>query len=113
MGAAPTVTYRALMIRRMEPGNAAEVARHFREHDLTDLPRDLGATRRTLFSYHDLYLHLIEATDGFPERLFAAQQRAEFQTIDNPLSRLLVPYRPDEPTMRQAQAQPFYEWTAE
>lgn len=106
------MTYRALMIRKMLPENAPEVAQHFADHDETDLPRELGATRRTLFRYHDLYLHLIEATDGFPDRLFAAHQRAEFQTVDKPLSRLLVPYVADEPSMRQAQAEPFYEWVA-
>lgn len=106
------MSYRALMIRKMRPESAAEVARHFNAHDQTELPYELGATRRTLFRYHDLYLHLIEATDGFPDRLFAAQQRAEFQTIDNPLSRLLIPYRDGELSMRQAQAEPFYEWVA-
>jgi heme-degrading monooxygenase HmoA len=106
------LAYRALMIRKMDPSHAPRVAELFAAHDRTDLPLELGATRRTLFSYHDLYLHLIEAEDGFRERLFAAAGRKEFAAIDAPLAGLLTPYLPDEPTMGQAQASPFYTWEA-
>jgi hypothetical protein len=104
------MTYRALMIRRWDPAHRDRIAEIFRAHDETELPAQIGATRRTLFGYHDLYFHLIEAEDDFRERLFAAVGDQRFRTVDDELATLLTPYRADTPSMAQAQAEPFYDW---
>jgi hypothetical protein len=104
------VTYRALMVRRWNPADRDAIAEIFRQHDRTELPAQIGATRRTLFGFHDLYFHLIEAEDDFRARLFAAVKDDRFRVVDDQLATLLTPYDPDAPTMAQAQAQPFYDW---
>lgn len=104
------MTYRALMIRRWDPTDRDRIAGIFHEHDETELPAQIGATRRTLFGFHDLYLHLIEAEDDFRERLHQAVADQRFRTVDEQLATLLVPYEADSPSMAQAQAQPFYDW---
>lgn len=104
------MTYRALMVRRWDPADRDRIASIFDEHDRTELPALIGATRRTLFGFHDLYFHLIEAEDDFRERLFAAVSDQRFRTVDDQLATLLTPYDPSAPSMAQAQAQPFYDW---
>lgn len=102
--------YRALMVRRWNPDDAERIAAIFAEHDRTELPAQIGATRRTLFGFHDLYFHLIEAEDDFRERLFAAVADDRFRTVDTALAGLLTPYDTGTPSMAQAQATPFYDW---
>lgn len=104
------MTYRALMVRRWDPADRDHIAEIFREHDRTELPTRIGATRRTLFGFHDLYFHLIEAEDDFRDRLAAAVADQRFRTVDDQLAVLLRPYDPAAPSMAQAQAQPFYDW---
>jgi hypothetical protein len=104
------MTYRALMVRRWNPADRDRIAEIFAAHDRTELPAQIGATRRTLFGFHDLYFHLIEAEDDFRQRLFAAVQDQRFRVVDDELAGLLVPYVPDAPSMAEAQAQPFYDW---
>jgi len=102
--------HRTLMVRRWDPTDAARIAEIFAEHDRTDFPASIGVTRRTLFGFHDLYFHLIEADDGFRDRLFAAAGDGHFRTVDSQLGRLLTPYDAASPSMAQAEAAPFYDW---
>ncbi|WET76812.1 TcmI family type II polyketide cyclase [Amycolatopsis sp. QT-25] len=102
--------HRALMVRRWNPADRERITELFAEHDRTALPAQIGATRRTLFGFHDLYFHLIEGEDGFQQRLYTAVRDQRFKTIDGELAKLLLPYRTDEPSMAQAQAEAFYDW---
>src|ERR1043166_5420978 len=52
---------RILIVARMAEADRDAVAQVFAESDATALPMMMGARRRTLFSYHGLYLHLVEA----------------------------------------------------
>ncbi|NDU71447.1 TcmI family type II polyketide cyclase [Actinomadura sp. DSM 109109] len=109
----PPPTHRAVMIRRIAPGDRDAVAAVFREHDRTDLPRRIGVTRRTLLTFHDLYIHLVEGDPSFEKALYAAGDDPGFRVIDARLAELLVPYDRDRPAMRQAQAEEFYHWSVE
>lgn len=108
---APPPTHRAVMIRKIEPGDRDAVAAVFREHDRTDLPRRIGVTRRTLLTFHDLYIHLVEGDASFEEALYAAGDDPGFREINARLATLLDPYDRDRPAMRQAQAEEFYHWS--
>ncbi|MGC4955954.1 TcmI family type II polyketide cyclase [Actinomadura citrea] len=108
---APPPTHRAVMIRKIAPGDRDAVAGVFREHDRTDLPRRIGVTRRTLLTFHDLYIHLVEGDASFEKALYAAGDDPGFRDINARLATLLVPYDRDRPAMRQAQAEEFYHWS--
>ncbi|EME57640.1 hypothetical protein H074_20657 [Amycolatopsis decaplanina DSM 44594] len=100
------------MVLRMEKRNAAEIARVFGEHDQTDFPREIGVTRRTLFRFHDLYLHLIESESDIVESLRAAEGNPIFQDVNERVSRLLTPYSPEWRELRDSRAEVFYSWAA-
>ena len=55
-----------LIVARMEPHSAADVAKLFGEFDDTEMPQRMGTRRRQLFSYRGLYFHLqdFDAEDG-------------------------------------------------
>jgi cyclase len=105
--------FRALMVRRMDPDAAGEVAAIFADHDRSPLPTMLGLTGRTLFKYgDDLYFHLIEAEQDVLPRLAAHRDHELFRTIDTQLARILRPYSPDAPSLLESRAQAFYQWSA-
>jgi hypothetical protein len=100
------------MIRRMQPQHAPEVAEIFAEHDRTDLPLEIGASRRVLFRFHDLYMHLIEAPEDIMGRLYQARTHPIFQQTDQRLAKLLTPYSAETVDMRDSRAEIFYTWEA-
>ena len=53
--------HRALIVARMAPDSAADIAEVFAASDRGELPQLIGVTGRSLFQFGDLYLHLIEA----------------------------------------------------
>ncbi len=101
---------RTLIIARMDEADKQAVADIFAESDATDLPILLGASRRTLFFYRGLYLHLIEAQDGLTERLYDARRHRLFDDVNTKLSAHISPYDPGWKEPRDAMAEPFYTW---
>ncbi|MFA1549850.1 TcmI family type II polyketide cyclase [Actinomadura chokoriensis] len=104
--------YNILMIGRVEPGNEAEIAKVFGEHDASELPREIGARRRTLYSFNGLYLHLVESDIEFRAKLYENRLHPLFQETNRRMKDLITPYDPRYPTMRDAEATPFYSWSA-
>src|SRR5256885_2146448 len=88
------MTYRALMVSRMKPEHANAVADLFAGHDRGELPGIIGISRRTLFRFHDLYMHLIEADTDVLGNLLAARGRSDFQHINAELDKYLERYDP-------------------
>ncbi len=105
------MAYRMLIIARMNQADRDAVANLFAESDATDLPISLGARRRTLFQYHGLYLHLVEAETDFTDRLYEARRNPLFAEVNAKLSRYITPYDPNWKEPRDAMAEPFYTWT--
>lgn len=104
--------FRALMVMRMDPRHADAVAELFTEHDKGDMPYEVGISRRTLFRYQDLYMHLIEADTDVFGKLLAARARADFQDVNRRLAAYLERYAPDEMhDLQDSRAIPFYTWT--
>lgn len=53
--------HHALIVARMAPGSAPDIANLFAASDSGELPHLVGVTRRKLFQFGDVYLHLIES----------------------------------------------------
>ncbi len=105
--------HQALMIRRFDPADADRIAAIFASHDQSNLPRQIGVQRRTLFQLEDLYLHLVESDVDFLANLHSARNHPLFQQIDSQLAPLLAGYSPATATMGSSAAQPFYRWSAD
>ncbi len=104
--------HRTLIVARMDPAEAESVAEIFAESDGGELPRMIGVSRRTLFRFHDLYFHLVEADAGISESLYQARTHPLYQDINTRLSRHIRPYDPGWKEPKDAMAVPFYTWEA-
>jgi cyclase len=105
--------HRTLIVARMRQDSAPEVARVFAASDAGDLPHLVGVSRRVLFTFSDLYFHLIEADGDIRPNLGGARNHPLYQDIDTRLKEFISPYDPGWREPKDAMAQAFYEWTAE
>ena len=103
-----------LIVARMNPDSAADVAHFFSEFDASDMPHRMGTRRRQLFSYRGLYFHLqdFESDDG-GERIEEAKSDPAFVQISEDLKAHITAYDPDTwRSPRDAMAKSFYHWSA-
>ncbi|WP_436772742.1 TcmI family type II polyketide cyclase [Yinghuangia sp. YIM S09857] len=104
--------YRSLIVARMRPGAADDVAAIFAASDRGDLPGLVGVTGRSLFRFgDDLYLHLIEADRPPAAAVSEVTGHPEFRAVSDRLSRHITAYDPE--TWRgpkDAMAHEFYRW---
>jgi cyclase len=96
----------------MDPGDADAVAGIFRRSDASDLPHLIGVNRRTLFRFHDLYFHLVEAEQDITGRLYRARSHPLYEEINTALGEYVSPYDPGWQEPKDAMAAPFYVWSA-
>jgi cyclase len=101
---------RTLIVARMDPAQAPSVAKLFEESDSTELPHLIGVSRRTLFTFHDLYFHLVEAGDELRQNLYAARQNPLYSDLNEKLGHYVTPYSPRWREPKDAMATPFYSW---
>jgi cyclase len=104
------MTHRSLIVARLEPQHRERVAELFAESDAGDLPHLVGVTRRTLYGFHDLYFHLIEADNDVAAKVDQVRRTELFGQIDSGLADFVKPYHPSWREPRDAMAAPFYEW---
>lgn len=104
--------HRTLIVARMDAANAPAIADAFGRSDKTELPHQIGVTRRTLFSFHDLYFHLVEADEDIAARLYRVRETPLYQELNTELAKLVSPYDPGWREPKDAMAQPFYTWHA-
>jgi len=105
---------RMLIVARLRPGGASQVAQLFADSDATELPHALGVTRRELFAYHDLYFHHVEFAGDPAGAMRLARERSDFARLSEELSPYVHPFDPQ--TWRSpadAMAGRFYSWQAE
>jgi cyclase len=107
---ASTTPRRTLIVARLEPGHRAEVAAAFTESDRTELPRLLGVTRRSLFTFHGLYFHLIESEEDLRPALADVRDNPLFTDINARLAAHVTPYHDGWRGPEDAMAQEFYRW---
>jgi cyclase len=101
-----------LIVARMNPADADAVAGIFGDSDRTDLPHLVGVRRRTLFSFHDLYVHLVEADETIAPRLDELRAHPLFLDVNQRLAAYMRPYDPGWKEPRDSMAHAFYEWSA-
>src|SRR3954471_20644359 len=103
-----------LIVARMAPASAENVAELFGAFDRTDMPDRMGTRRRQLFHYRGLYFHLQDFDeDNGGELIEAAKTDPRFVGISNDLKAFIEAY--DPATWRSpadAMATRFYSWEA-
>lgn len=103
--------HRTLIVARMDKGDEDAIADIFAESDSTDLPHMIGVSRRTLFTFHDLYFHLVEADQDVSPNLYKARSHPLYGDINTKLGKFISPYDPNWKEPKDAMADPFYVWT--
>jgi cyclase len=105
--------HRTLIVARMNPADVDTIAQIFADSDAAGLPQMLGAVRRTLFGFHDVYAHLIEAPVPISERMAQISRHPMFQDVSAKLAAYVRPYDPGWRGPADSVARPFYSWSAE
>jgi cyclase len=101
-----------LIVARMAPESAGEVAALFSKFDQTEMPQLMGTRRRQLFSYQGLYFHLQDFDADGGAAIAQARQHPLFVGISDDLKPFISPYDPQ--TWRSpadAMATNFYDWS--
>ena len=102
---------KTLIVARMLPGSEQDIASVFAASDATELPRRIGVQSRTLFRFHDLYMHLIEAEQPLTGAVDSRREDPLFREVSQNLAPFVSAYDPD--TWRvpsDAMAKAFYRW---
>ncbi|MGP3936603.1 TcmI family type II polyketide cyclase [Nonomuraea sp. KM88] len=102
--------HRTLIVAHMEASHADAIAGIFADSDATDLPHLIGVSRRTLFRFHDLYFHLVEADQDIKPDLDKARRHPLYLDVSQRLSEHVSPYDPNWREPKDAMAIPFYTW---
>ncbi|MFJ9681729.1 TcmI family type II polyketide cyclase [Streptomyces sp. NPDC101194] len=103
--------HHALIVARMAPGSAPDIADLFAESDSSELPHLVGVTRRKLFQFGDVYLHLIESERPPGPEIAKVTEHPAFKDISEKLTAYVSAYDPQ--TWRgpkDAMAREFYHW---
>ncbi|MFP8907043.1 TcmI family type II polyketide cyclase [Streptomyces atacamensis] len=106
--------HHTLIVARMEPGAAPDIAKVFAESDRGELPHLVGVARRSLFQFGDVYMHLIESERDPGPAIARAVDHPEFRAVSERLTAYVRPYDPR--TWRgpkDAIARCFYRWERE
>ncbi|MFF9489349.1 TcmI family type II polyketide cyclase [Streptomyces sp. NPDC014676] len=104
--------HHALIVARMKPGSAPDIAGVFADSDRGELPRLIGVSRRSLFQFgDDLYLHLIESEQDPAPAIAKVAGHPEFRGISERLEAYVSPYDPATwRSPKDAMARCFYRW---
>ncbi len=103
---------RLLVVSRIVPGAEGRVAQIFAESDATELPSLTGIRHRSLYSLHDLCVHLMETAHVDPDTAAGFRDHPLFRQVNQRLSAHTSPYLPTWHSPRDAVAGCFYSWDA-
>jgi cyclase len=103
-----------LIVARMDPGSAGDVAKIFGEFDQTEMPDRMGTRRRQLFTYRGLYFHLQDFDhEHGGEDIEAAKTHPLFVQVSGDLKPYIEAYDPATwKSPADAMASRFYHWSA-
>jgi cyclase len=104
-----------LIVARMMPQSAQDVARIFGEFDRTEMPDLMGTRRRELFSYNGLYFHLQDFdTEEGNTAIEETKTHPLFVRISDDLKPYIEAYDPATwRSPKDAMATEFYRWDRE
>ncbi|MEU9606509.1 TcmI family type II polyketide cyclase [Streptomyces sp. NPDC048057] len=106
-----TVTHQALIVARMAPDAAPGIAQLFAESDRGELPHLVGVTRRSLFQFGEVYLHLIESDRPPGPAIAKVTEHPDFQRLSEDLKAYVSAYDPATwRSPKDAMAHRFYSW---
>ncbi|AXI80796.1 TcmI family type II polyketide cyclase [Peterkaempfera bronchialis] len=103
--------YRSLIVARMKPDAAPDIAEVFAASDRGQLPHLIGVRGRSLFQFGEVYLHLIEADRPPGPEVAKYAGHPEFRDVSERLQPFVSAYDPltwQEP--KDAMAREFYRW---
>jgi hypothetical protein len=104
---------RTLIVAKMMPGSESEVASIFERSDATSMPLDIGVRERSLFAFHELYVHLIDFDREVGDAMRTALTLPAFRAISDQLQPHIEAYDPQTwASPRDAMARCFYHWAA-
>jgi cyclase len=104
---------RSLIVARMRPEADLDVAAIFARSDATSLPHDIGVRERALFTFHELYVHMVDFDRDVETAMQTAQALPAFRRISEELQPHISAYDPQawrDP--RDAMARCFYHWSS-
>ncbi|MFJ4603166.1 TcmI family type II polyketide cyclase [Streptomyces griseoluteus] len=103
--------HQGLIVARMAPGSAQDIAKIFAESDRGELPHLVGVRRRSLFQFGDVYMHLVEADSDPAPAIAKVAGHPEFRGISERLSAYVSAYDPETwRSPKDAMAERFYVW---
>lgn len=105
---------RGVIVARIKPGTADQVARIFAESDDTELPGLAGVQHRSLFVLDDVYIHYVETAEDFEAAVDEIREHPLFKEISRRLDEYITPYNPETwRSPKDATAREFYTWDAD
>ncbi|MFD8911122.1 TcmI family type II polyketide cyclase [Streptomyces sp. NPDC059575] len=103
--------HQGLIVARMAPGSAQDIAKIFAESDRGELPHLVGVRRRSLFQFGDVYMHLVESDTAPAPAIAKVAGHPEFRGISERLTAYVSAYDPETwRSPKDAMAQRFYVW---
>lgn len=104
--------HHTLIVARMAPGAAPDIAKVFAESDRGELPHLVGVNRRSLFEFGDgVYLHLIESDEDPAPTIAGLTGHPEFRQVSERLEPYVSAYDPATwRSPKDAMARCFYRW---
>lgn len=103
---------RTLIVAKLDREDRQAVADIFAESDATELPQLIGVKRRSLFWFHGLYFHLVEADQSITPNLYRARSHPLYEDIHLKLAKYMTPYDPNWREPKDSMAEQFYRWEA-
>jgi len=104
--------HQTMIIAKMAPADADQVAAVFGRYDATSMPLEIGVRRRSLFRFHELYVHLIEFDRPAPEAMQIAQSLPAFRAVSEDLRPFITAYDPNWRSPQDAMARRLYHWSS-
>lgn len=101
---------RTLIVARIRPGAEASVGRIFAESDATDLPAVLRVRERSLYSFDDIYVHVVDTAGETERTLERARSLPAFRQISRDLAPYISSYNSNWGRPQDAVATRFYHW---
>ncbi len=104
-------TYRTLIVARMKPDTAQDIADVFAASDAGELPALVGVTSRSLFQFGDVYVHLVEADRPPGPAVAQVAGHPAFRDVSERLLPFVAAYDPKTwRSPQDAMAREFYRW---
>jgi cyclase len=103
--------HQTLIVARMAPESALDIAKVFEESDRGELPHLVGVARRSLFQFDAVYLYLIESAQAPGPAIAKAAGHPEFRDVSERLAAYVSAYDPATwRSPKDAMARCFYRW---